>query len=130
MFYVSFVLSNYKGKGKIYIRYKTLQIRLTTGIKKSTRKSVTLLTILVAFCSHFMKVDMHLFIYTSTKIYVICKIHSFNTYSSILLQSPNYYVKICGLCKTPSLMTVQLPFIKRSRQCHLVFRGSDLCLFL
>ena len=40
-----------KGKKEKYIRYNILQIQLTTGIAKGTRKSLKLLTILVAFSS-------------------------------------------------------------------------------
>ena len=40
-----------KGKKEKYIRYNILQIQLTTRIAKGTRKSLKLLTILVAFSS-------------------------------------------------------------------------------
>ena len=56
-----FMLSNYRGEKK-GTRCNILQMQLTTGITKSTRKSVKLLTILVAFSSHFMKWGTCLFV--------------------------------------------------------------------
>ena len=49
-----FILSNYKGKKGHTLQYFTDGI-IYTGITKSTRKSVKLLTILVAFSSDFVK---------------------------------------------------------------------------
>ena len=54
-------------KEKKYIRYNILPIQLTKKNTKSTRKSVKLLTILVAFSSDFTKRGTCLYIYPLQK---------------------------------------------------------------
>ena len=69
------------------ICYNILQIQLSTGITKSTRKSVKLLTILVTFPSDFTKRGTCLFILYKN----MCDM--WNTFLIILSQSPNFCTK-------------------------------------
>ena len=59
---------------------------------KGTRKSLNLLTILVAFSSDFMKRGTYLFILLPKYAWYV-KLVSFKTYLLAILQSPNFYVK-------------------------------------